>query len=439
MTAAERSLELPGLPSELSSAVLIDPLHSVKPLKVALLGYRSHPFVGGQGIYLKYLSRALAELGHSVDVISGPPYPELDKNIGLIKIPSLDLFAHTNHVRALQLKHLRSFTDTFEWWSMLTGGFAEPYTFGRRVKKILAKNDYDIIHDNQSLSFALLKLQQNGFNVVSTIHHPIHRDRQIALDAAHTWGLRLLVKRWYSFLSMQQKVVAKLRHVVTVSDASQKDIAHYFKRPTSTTAVISNGIDTHTFCPHPEIIRKPFALITTASADQPLKGLVFLLEALAQLQKDFPDIELLVIGKLKPEGTTATLLKKLNLGNSVSFASGISTEDLVLRYAAASIAVCPSLYEGFGLPAGEAMACELPLISSDGGALPEVVGDAGIVVKAGDSTAIAEKLRWLLNNPVQAAHLGQQGRARIVTHFSWRKVAHQLSHYYLDMLGHAHR
>jgi glycosyltransferase involved in cell wall biosynthesis len=124
----------------------------VKPLRIALLGYRSQPYGGGQGVYLKYLSKALVEAGHHVDVISGPPYPHLDSRVRLIELPSLDLFE--NGLVSLRPRHLSSLTNIIEWTSKLTGGFAEPYTFGRRAVKYLKQHghNYDLIHDNQSLS-----------------------------------------------------------------------------------------------------------------------------------------------------------------------------------------------------------------------------------------------------------------------------------------------
>lgn len=403
-----------------------------RPLKIALLGYRSDPFVGGQGIYLKYLSSALQQLGHQVHVYSGPPYPELDQGIKLVKVPSLDLYAQENHLTALRVKHLFSYTDTVEWWTMLTGGFAEPYTFGRRIAKELAHCDFDIIHDNQSLCFGLLDLQKKGHNVVSTIHHPIHRDRQLAIQSADDWQHRLLAYRWYSFLRMQEKVVPQLKHITTVSHSSMDDINHYFKRRDAI-RVIPNGIDTHTFRPV-RVLREPYRLITTASSDQPLKGLCFLLEALAQCARTYPDVHLRIIGKLKEGGATAQLIEHLNLAQRVSFRSGLSAEELVLEYNKASVAVCPSLYEGFGLPAGEAMACGLPLVSTNGGALAEVVGDAGIVVEAGDASALSAGIQLLFENTELAASLAQSGRRKVVESYSWRRVAEQLTSYYHEII-----
>ena len=434
MTIQEKILQklTPAAPVNLGTS---DP--SRRSLNICLLGYRSHPFVGGQGIYLKYLSKALVDAGHQVDVISGPPYPDLDPRVNLIEIPSLDLFNADSHVRALRPRHLKSWSDFFEWWSMLTGGFAEPYTFTRRVAKYLKKSNhqYDVIHDNQSLGYGLLDLQDQGTPVIATVHHPITRDRQLALDASPNWKYRLLTRRWYSFLGMQSKVVRQLKHIVTVSEQSRGDISEAFDRPKKDISLIYNGIDTDTFKPQSHIERKPFRIMTTASADQPLKGLKFLLEAMASLKPLYPELELLVVGKLKEGGQTEQQLNQLNLGDSVKFVSGISTEKMVEFYSEASIAVSPSLYEGFGLPAGEAMSCGCAVISSDGGALPEVVGKAGLIVKAGDSIALANALKELLNDPKKRAIYGELGRARILETFCWKVAAQQFIQFYFQALG----
>lgn len=411
--------------------------HTDTPLNICLLGYRSHPFVGGQGVYIKYLSKALVDMGHRVDVMSGPPYPELDPRVTLIKVPSLDLFAAPNHVTALRWKHLTSWSDFFEWWSMLTGGFAEPYTFSRRVAKLLKIRDqqYDIIHDNQCLGYGLLELQKLGLPVVATVHHPITRDLKLALEAAPDWRYRLLVRRWHSFLRMQKKVVQRLHHIVTVSECSRTDIAEAFALPVERIQLIHNGIDTTTFQPRAHIKPVPFRIMTTASADQPLKGLRFLLEAIAALKPRYPQLELLVVGKLQEGGQTAELLASLQLRDRVRFVSGISTDTLVDYYAEASVVVSPSLYEGFGLPAGEAMACGCAVISSDGGALPEVVGDAGVIVPAGDSHALATALERVLTDDQLRQELGRKGRERIVQKFCWQVAAREFSQYYRRMLA----
>ncbi|MEW5248177.1 glycosyltransferase family 4 protein [Microbulbifer sp. 2201CG32-9] len=408
-----------------------------RPLNICLLGFRSHPFCGGQGVYLHYLSKALVEAGHSVDVISGQPYPHLDPRVRLIKMPGLNLYEERHPTRALRWRHLRSWADFSEWWGKLSGGFAEPYSFGRRAARYLRRHGhrYDIVHDNQSLCYGLLEIERRGLPVVATIHHPISRDRQLALDAAPNLGHRLLVRRWYGFVKMQMKVARRLRHIVTVSSQSLHDLVQQFGVEPGQLQLIYNGIDTQVFQPQPNVSRQPLRIMTTASADQPLKGLRFLLRALADLRQQYPELELLVVGRLQEGGSTEKLLDELHLHQSVRFVSEISTEELVEHYASASMVVCPSLYEGFGLPAGEAMACGVPVISSDGGALPEVVGDAGLVVPAGDSAALAEAIRRLLGDERLRGELGAKGRKRIERHFSWHRAAERLVRYYRQVLG----
>lgn len=410
-----------------------------KPLKICLLSYRSQPYGGGQGIYIKYLSKALVNAGHSVDVISGQPYPHLDPRVRLIPMPSLNLFESANHVTALRPRHLLSYTDFFEWFSMLTGGFSEPYTFGRRIVRYLKQHgsEYDVIHDNQSLCYGLIQLQKLGMPIVCTVHHPITSDRDIALASAKKLRQRLLIRRWHSFLRMQKKVIRQLNHVVTVSNRSRTDIASAFGVPRANLTVVYNGIDTKEFRPIPEITRKPFRIMATASADTPLKGLDYLLQAVAKLTNRYPKLDLLVVGKLRLDGETHNLIKRLGIETHLKFVSGIDTEQLVRYYAEAMIVVVPSVYEGFGLPAGEAMASGVPVIATEGGALPEVVGDAAILVPVKDSDAIAGAISDLLENPARRNLLGNAGRQRITRLFSWEIAAQMMTRYYRKVLADA--
>jgi len=408
-----------------------------KPLKICLLGYRSHPYGGGQGVYINYLSKALVEAGHAVDVISGPPYPILDPRVRLIEMPSLDLFA--NGLGSLRLHHMRSMSNIIEWLSKLTGGFSEPYTFGRRVVKYLRKHghQYDLIHDNQSLSYGMLELQRMGLPLVTTLHHPITSDLRIAIRAASSWWHRLLIRRWHSFLGMQKRVVGRLQHIVTVSECSRQDIAKDFGIEPGGINLVYNGIDTDVFVPRDNIQRKPFRLMATASADQPLKGLRYLLEAFALLLPHYPELELLLVSKPKPGGETEQLIDQLGIRHRIIFVNGITTEEMVDYYAQAVVAVVPSVYEGFGLPAGEAMACAVPVVSTDGGALPEVVGDAGLIVPTRNSEALADAITTLLNNPALREKFSEQGRAHILKNFSWRVAAKQMTGYYRQVLSYA--
>lgn len=403
-------------------------------LKICLLGYRSHPYGGGQGIYIKYLSKALVEAGHEVDVISGQPYPHVDPRVRLIKMPSLDLFE--NGLGSLRPHHLKSMTNIIEWTSKLTGGFAEPYCFGRRVNKYLRKHgkQYDLIHDNQSLCYGMLKVQKRQ-PLVTTLHHPITSDLKIALAACDKWWEKILIRRWHSFLTMQRNVVQELNHIVTVSEKSQVDIASAFNVSADEINLVYNGIDTAEFRAMPGVERNPWRIMATASADAPLKGLRYLLKAYAQLLPKYPQLELLVVGKPKPGGETEQLMASLGIADKVQFVTGISTEEMVAKYAEASMAVVPSIYEGFGLPAGEAMACEVPVISTNGGALPEVVGEAGIIVPTADDKAIADAIETLLNDPDKREQLGKAGRERILERFCWKVCAQEMTQYYQNILA----
>lgn len=417
----------------------IDSLIEPKPprLRIALLGYRSNPFSGGQGVYIKYLSQALAELGHEVHVISGAPYPDLSDAVRLIKLPGLNLLDQDPAERGLRLRYLKSITDTYEWSSVLSGGFPEPYVFGQRVFRYLQKHagDYDIIHDNQTLSYGIARIPQLGLPLVTTIHHPITKDLEIALANTKSIGLRLLIRRWHRFLRMQIRVAQRLRYIVTVSERARCDIAKDFGVDPQRIEVVYNGVDCNEFRPMPEIQRQPFNLITTASADQPLKGTQHLIPALKTLVDEFPELTLTFIGKPKPNGRTEKLIRALGIADHIEFLHGIDNQEVVARYAAATVAVVPSEYEGFGLPAAEAMACGVPVVSTDGGALPEVVADAGIVVPHSDPSALARAIAILLRDAGRREALGQAGRQRMLSQFSWQATACKLTAQYRATLS----
>ncbi len=398
-----------------------------------MLGYRSAPFSGGQGIYLKYLSRALVKLGHDVTVISGPPYPHLDKGIPLVELPSLDLYTHgLRSVGPSQLA--RDPLARAEWVSKLTGGFVEPWTFGERVRDWLLPrlHEFDVVHDNQTLADGILDIQRSGIPLVATIHHPITRDRRLAMTAESRWHRKLLVQRWHSFLGMQQRVARSLDHIITVSGASKHDIVADFAVDPARVEVLHNGVDAALFRPIPEIERKPAQIMATASADTPTKGLQVLLRAAARMVKHHPELTLLLIGKPKSGGDTLKLVDDLNLTDRVRWVSDVDHQTMVELYAESTIAVVPSLYEGFGLPAVEAMACGIPLVSSDGGALPEVVGDGGLIVPAGDDRALADSLEQLLTDEGARAELGSRARQRVEQHFCWDVCATRLLAYYRE-------
>jgi glycosyltransferase involved in cell wall biosynthesis len=400
--------------------------------------YRGNPGSGGQGVYVKYLSGALRELGHDVDVLSGPPYPELPEGVRLHRLPGLDLYNPDHLFKPESFRELIYPLNMFEFLSMSSGGFPEPFTFGVRARRFLLNNgEYDIIHDNQGLFYSLPAISRGGIPLVATIHHPITVDRNMELGEAVGFLKKIRVRRWYSFLRMQKRVVRRLPYIITVSEASRADLGSDFRIPRERFRVIPNGINTDNFYPLKNLKRSDNLLITTNSADTPLKGLRYLLDAVAQIRRT-RDIRLVVIGKPKKDGVVEKMIRDLSLRETVLFTGRIGAEEFPRYYAEATIAVIPSLYEGFGMPAGEAMACGVPVISTTGGALPEVVGEAGVLVPPGNAAALRDAIVLLLDNPQLRRKLGEAGLARVNNSFTWRHAAEKTVAVYREAMD-AHR
>ncbi len=406
-----------------------------RPLRICLLSYRSNPHCGGQGVYVRNLSYWLSRLGHSVEVVSGPPDPQLKNGVKLTHLPTLDLYNPENLFRMPSLKELSQPVNFMEWLGVSTMGFPEPFTFGLRAYDFLKKNHqrYDIVHDNQSLSYGVWAVKRKMPTVI-TIHHPITRDREIALKSTRSPLVRLKHMRWFSFIGMQKRVSRTFPRIITVSECSQKDISRDFDIPRNRFAVVPNGINTELFYPMPEIQREPDRIIVTNSADTPLKGLYHLLRAVARIAAD-RNVKLIVVGTPKEDGGVVRLIRKLGIGTLVQFTGRISYEEFVRQYARSTVAVVPSEYEGFGLPAGEAMACGIPVISTSGGALPEVVGDAGMIVPPRDADALAAAIVRIFDNPGLAAELGRKGYDRVHQLFTWEKAARRTVDIYREVIN----
>ena len=393
-------------------------------MKIGILSYRSHPYSGGQGIYVRHLSKALQRLGHEVTVLSGPPYPQLDAEIELEKIPSLDLFGVEDRIKEFKFSLLFSPLDLYEWISVMTGGFPEPYTFGRRVLRHLkaSEREFDVILDNQSLCYSLLDIQKL-YPLAVTIHHPITKDHRLEIENASNWKERLSSRRWHNFLPMQKKVSPKLNKIICVSGPSKQDVVEEFLVNPENVEVILNGIDIDTFKPGSDSKVVENRIVTTASADIPLKGLRFLINALPRVLKDFPETHLMVIGKSPNESKIRKLIDDLHLNEKISFKSNLSEEEIVDIYHTSQIAVIPSLYEGFGFGAGEAMACGTPLISTDSGGLKDVIGDSAIKIASGSIEEIENKIISLFQDPKKREQLSLKGRKRMEDLFDWKIAA----------------
>jgi len=414
---------------------------SPERLRVALLVYRGNPHSGGQGVYTRYLSRELVALGHHVTVFAGQPWPDLDRSVGWVPVPSLDLYREPDPFRVPRPREFRSGIDVLEFAMMCCAGFPEPLTFSLRVRQALAarRAEFDLVHDNQCFGHGILGLMRDGWPLVATLHHPITVDRALDLSHAATWQRRLSLRRWYGFLGMQMRVARHLPRIVTVSESSKRDIVAQMGVAESQLAVVPVGVDHTRFRPLPAHARRPGRIMTTASADVPLKGLVPLLEALAKVRTE-READLVVIGKPRAESRVEETIERLGLGGAVTFVSGVSDERIVELYAEASVAVVPSLYEGFSLPAVEAMACGVPLVATTGGALPEVVGKdgvTGLLVPPGDPGALAVALGRVLDDPELAERLSAAGRQRVLERFTWRACAEATVEHYRWVLDHA--
>ncbi len=415
------------------------------PLRIALLVYRGKAHCGGQGVYTRHLSAALTDLGHHVEVFSGPPYPELDPRVQLHRLQSLDLYREPDPFRIPKPWELRDLIDVREFALMCTAGFPEPYTFSLRAHRALAarRHDFDVVHDNQSLGTGLLAVQAPrpgglGIPVLGTIHHPITVDRRVEIAHAPTFRRKVTLRRWYGFTKMQTRVAKLLPRIITVSESSLTDIVADHGVAPEQLRVVHVGVDPDQFRPLPQIARTPGRLMTTSSSDVPMKGLVHLLEAVAKVRTERPDVELTVIGKPTPDGPVQRTVDRLGLQQAIHFESGVSDERLVELYAEAELAVVPSLYEGFSLPAIEAMATGIPLLATTGGAIPEVVGSDGTtaaLVPPGDPGALATAILELLADPDRRDRIGAAGRKRVSERYSWTATAEATVTQYREVIA----
>lgn len=408
-------------------------------LRIAWLVYRGNPYCGGQGVYTRYLANELTQLGHRVSVFSGPPYPELVDPDQLQRVPSMDLYRPENPFRVPWPWEFKSSIDLQEFAIMCSAGFPEPYTFSLRARRMLEprRDEFDLIHDNQCLGSGLLGMMDDGWPVLATLHHPITVDRDLDLEHASGPWRRMTLRRWYGFLGMQMKVARAIPRVVTVSESSRRDIVKQMDVDPERLHIVAVGVDPSVFHPMPEIARVPGRMMTTTSSDVPMKGLVPLLEALAKIRTERHDAELVIIGKPKGKSRIPAIIDRLGLTGAVRFVSGVSTERIVELYAEAEVAVVPSLYEGFSLPAVEAMACGVPVVATTGGALPEVVGtdgETGLLVPPGDAEALAQTLRRALDDAALRARIGEAGRTRALDNFTWRQTAVKTVEHYRALL-----
>ena len=414
-------------------------------MRIALLTYRGNMYCGGQGIYAAYLAREWQRAGHEVHVIAGPPLPSLDPGIALHEIPNANVFGFPMP-EVLRKTPVRRLFDPLTFWELgvsRLGVFPEMQTFGARLflrwPELMRKHRFDVVFDNQCLSWGLLGVQATGVPVVSVIHHPLHLDREadFAIDPSFVKRVR---RTLYFPLLMQQQVAKRLARIVTVSEASRREIQRCFGIPEKEVRVVYNGTDADLFAPTPGQ-RIETDLLFVGRTEDRKKGIGTLLQAMALLPES---ITLKIIdGRIPDHGLVPRLVEKYGIGHRVVLERRwLELPELIAQYSTARAAVVPSHFEGFGFPASEAMSCGVPVVASDAGALPEVIGPdghAGRLFASRDPQALATAIAELLSDPQRCAQMGRNARARVQSVFRWSDAAAQLVEVFEEARRAAHR
>jgi glycosyltransferase involved in cell wall biosynthesis len=414
-------------------------------MKICFIMYQGNMYSGGQGVYLYYLTRELSRMGHEVHVLAGPPYPTLAEGVIGHNIETYSYWSYHHEKRNFLFERnpLSYFhpVNFYEFVSTRIALSSLLLTFSVRawmkLRELSREHRFDIVHDNQTLSYGITAMQWSGFPVIATIHHPLTIDLQNALRQARTpyeQARRVLWSPWV----MQQIVARRLPRVIVVSETSRRSVQQAFDLDPTRMRVVHNGVDTDIFRPLPDEQRKPGLILYVGNSEDRNKGARYLIEALHLLRDEPLDYQLALVDQKRDRlKLVPRLVQEFGLQSRVHFTGRVPTEQLVRLYNQATIVVSPSLYEGFGLPAAEAMSCATPVIATTGGAFPEVVdhGQTGWLVPPGDSRSLATAIQLLMGDPELRDQLGAAGRRSVLERFSWRKAAEETLAVYEEMLG----
>ncbi len=416
-----------------------------RPLRICFVAYRGNMRCGGQGVYLWFLARELAKLGHEVDVFVGPPYPDPMPFANYVeKLPNEQfwgtLFSNKPGAFLPRGNPFRIFEplNFFEFAATRFGFLPEPFAFSLRahariVQHLRRGKRYDIFHDVQCLGYGLLGLQALGIPVVTTIHHPLTVDRRASFRRDKTFEEALGTVTFYP-VEMQGFVARRLRRILTSSQASARTIARDFGVEGEQLAMVWNGLDTEIFRPDPTVQRNTHEILCVGRASDPNKGIVDLVEALALLESP---ARLTLIDEDHAENPARKRAHALGILDRIDFVGRVPLEELVRLYNRATLVAVPSLYEGFGLPAVEAMACGTPVVATRAGALAEIVSKSGggILVPPHNPVELAHGIKTLLADPTKRADLGQRGRAGVEATFAWPQIAESTVGIYRDVIA----
>lgn len=360
--------------------------------------------------------------GHEVHTVTGPPHPLPMKGVVQHRIPNNGYYVKKwgEAINPSSPFDIFKPVNFYEFLHTRLGAFSEISSFSYRafsfVRDLHRKTGFDIIHDNQCLGYGLLLMKQLGIPVTATIHHPLSVDLENVLERVSTFRKKLKTVMFYPTL-MQSIVSKRLDGIITVSEDSKKRITSDFGVPPEKQSVVYNGIDTEIFRPIDEIKKIPGKILFVGNVEDGKKGFVYLLKAMKNIDRR---LKLTVVDGGSPHrNITGVLMKKYNLYDRVEFTGKVSVDELVRHYNESILSLTPSVYEGFGFPAGESMACGTPVISSDGGALPEVVGDAGIIIPVRNSDAVSEAVNSLAFDQKRLDRYRDAGLERITSLFRW--------------------
>ncbi len=409
-------------------------------MKVCFLLHQGNMYSGGQGIYLHHITRELVELGNDVHVIAGPPYPDVVEGVTVHRLRNYSVYRLLETGRffffgrdPLSFFHPINF---FELATSRSGMFSVMAAFSfrayRKLRELAIEHRFDIVHDVQGLGYGTLLTKANGLPVVANIHHPLQVDRNNMVRQAEKFSDMVKWVRFYPFF-MQEIVARRIDRVITGSRDSARSVAEAFRLPEDHVKIIYDGVDTEMFRPS-GAAREPGSILYVGNSDDRNKGARYLVEALALLRHR-PELRLTVVDR-PIASVVPELSEELGIADRVTITGRVTKEELVARYNSAQIFVSPSLYEGFGLPAAEAMACGAPVLATTAGAFPEVIEDgvSGVLVPPGDAGALAKGIERILADDGLQQRLGEEGRRRIVDHFSWRETALRTMELYEEVL-----
>jgi glycosyltransferase involved in cell wall biosynthesis len=418
-------------------------------LRVAFIVYQGAMFSGGQGVFVHYLSRELTRLGHEVHVIAGRPFPLVDEDVRFHPLKTYRMWDFMDDIDEYRYRtNPPLYFHTFNFYELVATRMSLGsllFTFSMRaylkLHQLHQQTPFDLVHDNQTLSYGILLMKRKGLPVVASVHHPLTIDRRNRLAQVKGLHRKMETHLWFPWV-MQEYVARRIDRVLTCSDNSAESVQNELRLPPEHVDVVHYGVDVETFRPLADIEKQPNSILFVGNSEDRNKGARYLLEALHplrhRLQFHLTFLDHRPADQLK---LVQALKDKYRLDKNITVLPHADTEELVRLYCRSQIVACPSLYEGFGLPAVEAMACGVPVVATSAGALSEIVEDgvSGILVPPGDAHALNDALRRLLSDPDLCRRMGEAGRQRAVEYFTWRQTAMRTAKVYEEVVGRSAR